>query len=264
MPPGVAAVCPGSCDGTGRTLDDQHSTDGRRGGHRRIGDRLQPDPRAAPEEAVGGDQHRRLAIGQARGDRRRPIAREDRRVDRLEPSEREDGDHGFDQHREQDPDSVAGPDAVGVQPARGGLDRRRQLGVGQLANGAVLAFPGDRSAVGIPGYPWINGRSSVVPGRARPPACPRRTAARVEDGDLGDDPRRSRGRRRRRPRTSPDRRPPAPGVPRARARRSSAGTERVATRGGAPPSDARPPHRRRARRSASRAPPAKGTPLSAT
>ncbi len=163
-----------------RRTTSTRRTDGD-GRDRLVGDDLQRHPRPAAEEAVRGDQHRRLAVGEAGRDGRRAVAAEDRRVDRLQPAERQHRDDRLDEHRQQDPDAVARSYAVGTEPSRGGLDRRRELRVRQPTDLAVLALPDKRIAVRVARGPWVRGRTSVVEGAAAPPAGPRRSARQVED-----------------------------------------------------------------------------------
>ncbi len=139
------------------------------------------DPRPAAEEAVRGDEHRRLAVGEPGRHGGRPVPAEDRRVDRLQPAERQHRDHGLDEHRQQDPDPVARLDAVRPEPSRRGVDRRDELRVGQPADLAVLALPDERLAVRVARGARLGRGPGVVEGAAAPPARPCRAVGQVED-----------------------------------------------------------------------------------
>ena len=199
------------------------------------------------------------AVGQAGGDGRGAVAGEDRRVDRLQPAERQDRHDRLDQHRQQDSDPVARPDPVRVEAADGEIDLGGQFAVREPADRAVLAFPGERRPVWVPGGPWRPRR------RERSSAHRRATIERTRS--LGSrrapspaaGPRRGPGHPRRRPRTTRDQHTLAPAGHPASAGPSSAGTWRAANRAGGRRRVARPRPRCRARRSASPAAPPKGT-----
>ena len=180
VPPGVAPVVPRRLDRRASASHDHDAADSRRVGDRGVRDRLEGHPRAASEEAVRGDQHGRLAIGEAGGDRGRAVAAEDRRVDGLQPPECEHRDDRLHEHREEDPDAIAGPDAECRQPSRGDVDGRRELRVRQAPHIAVLALPHDRLAVGVTSGARFGGRPRVVEFGAAPPARPRRPVGQVE------------------------------------------------------------------------------------
>ena len=216
VPPGVAAGRPRRLDGVARAPHDQHAVDRRRRRDGLVRHGLQRHPRPAAEEAVRGDQHGRLAVGEPRRDRRRPVAAEDRRVDRLQPAERQHRDDGLDEHRQEDPDPIARPGRRAPRSRRrGGVDRRGELRVRQPPDLAVLALPDERLAVGVVRGARLGRRAGVVEGAAAPPARPCRSARHVEHLASDGGPRRSRCRRPRHPRTSRDRRRPAPAGPRA-------------------------------------------------
>ena len=173
VPPRVTTGRPGRVERLARAPDHQHPPDRRRRRDRLVGDGLERDPRSAAQEAVGGDQHRRLAVGEARRDGRRAVAAEDRRVDGLQPAERQHGDDRLDQHRQQDPDPVARPDAVGAQ------------------------------AAAPPPRPPPRARRSSAGGRPRPRPprrAPRQSGSRAARGSDGG---RARSRRRRRATSAP-------------------------------------------------------------
>ncbi len=255
-------VPPGIAPGASRVFRERP----RRGGRRRRDGRTAPaatassatdlsvNPRAASEEAVRRDQDGRLAIGEAGGDRRCPVAAEDRRVDRLQSAEREHGDHGLDQHRQEDPHPIAAPDPVCRQATSGDIDGRGQLGVRQAPNDAVLAFPDERLAGRVARGPWFDGGPRVVEYAPAPPPGPGWPARRDRAPRAAAAPTRCRCHQRPRPRTSRDRRLRAPAGQRASVRPSNAGSEPTATPPPprVPDATRRPP--RRARTSASHPP----------
>ncbi len=186
VPPPIAVLKPGRVERLAGTADDEDVLDRWRGLDCRIGHRLEVHPRAAAEEAVSGDEEPGAAIDQARSDGRRRIAREDRREDRPDAADREDRDDRLGQHRHQDPDAVALADPELAQLGLSGPDGAAEAGVGHLADGAVLAFPGDRDALGIALGAWLDGGPRPVERSTDPPADPCRTAGEV--GDLARTP----------------------------------------------------------------------------
>ena len=162
-------------------VDDQDPPHRRRLGERRGGRGRQVDGSTSTGEAVGGDQVRRVEGPQTTGHGRRGVAAEDRGEDGLQPAQGEDRDDRLGQHREEDPDPGARADAMGGQVVGGRLDGRHQLGAGQPADGAVVAFPGHRLGLaGRPAPPLECGKG-VIEAAADPPARPLRPVGEVQD-----------------------------------------------------------------------------------
>ena len=179
------------------------------------------------------------AVVEPARDRRRRVAGEDRHVDRAQPAQREDGDHRLGQQRQEDADAVARrrrPGARASPAARStcafssALVRRRTV--------AVLAFPGERLAVGVALGARVDRRGGVVEGAAGPPARPLDAARDVEDLRGAGAAMPARGRRPRRPRTRPDRARRGAG---ARRGRLAGGLRKRARRLSARSSGRRPP-----------------------
>ena len=180
VPPSVAALDPRSRDRLAGPPNDDHPSNRGGGFYRFIRHGFQRHPGAATQEGVGGDEGRRVAVGEAGGDRRRRVAGEDRRIDGAKPPK---GQHGHDrlhEHRQQDADPVTGANPERVKAPRGPLDGLLQLAVGQCSNSPVLGLPDEGPAVGISCGAGVDRRSRVVQLPAGPPACPGRAAARVK------------------------------------------------------------------------------------
>ena len=180
VPPDVALRVPGDV-GPG-AADDQASLDRGRCGQRLVGGRLHRHRLAAPREAVGGDQQRGLAVGEAAGDRIGAVAGEDRDVDRAELADGEDRDHRLGDHRQEDADPVAAPDAQRrASLAPPGPPAQRSCARGEVAHLAVLPLPGQRQLVGSCGGGLVDRHAHVVEARAAEPAGPFDAAGRVQD-----------------------------------------------------------------------------------
>ena len=141
MPPHIAAGLPG--DGAAGSPHDQQMFDRRATRRRLIRDLLHLHQPAAPGEAVGCHQQRRLAILHPRRHRLRPKARENRCVGRAElgAGQRDDGDLG--EHGEKDCHSVSPTHPQSPEDGRGTADLGIQLPVGEGPLRAVFAFPSD-------------------------------------------------------------------------------------------------------------------------
>ena len=85
VPPDVAPGRPRRVDRIARPPDDEDVPHRRHRGDRRVGDALQRDPRTPPEEPVGGDEGRGVAVGEPGRDGRRAVAAEDRGEDGPDP-----------------------------------------------------------------------------------------------------------------------------------------------------------------------------------
>ena len=103
---------------------------------------------AAPPTAIGGDDGHRAGIFQpiVNGLTGKPA--EDHRVDRADPSAAEHRDSRLRHHRQIDDDPVAGLDAVAFQHIGKAANLRMEVGVGERAAVAGLAFPDDGGLVG--------------------------------------------------------------------------------------------------------------------
>ena len=232
--------------------DDDHPADRRRQGHGLVGDGLHRHDRAAPEEAVRGDEDTGLAIPKSRGDGRGAVAREDRREDRPDPAEGERRDDRLDEHRKEDPDPIAGADAGSTEHARGHHDVIAERGVRQAPDLTVLTLPGDRLAGRVARGARGGRRLGVVESAAAPPAGPLRAAAWHPSPGRAGAATPDRDRRPRRPRTRPDRRRLGPGGLRGLLLRWIAGSRR-AVRPRRPPGSGATRHpERRGRRSGGR------------
>ena len=111
-----------------------------------VGGLLHRHHRAPAMEAVGADEHGRIAVAQPAGDRLRAVAGEDRGVDRAERPEREHGDDALDAHRKEHRDPVSRSDADRAQPGREPSHIRPQLAVRAPVHPPVLALGDEREA----------------------------------------------------------------------------------------------------------------------
>ena len=168
---------------------DDHVLDRRAGGHRLVGGLLHRRHLAAAVEAVGGDQHLRLAVLKPRGDGPGAVAREARRVDSADPHDRERRDRCLRGHRQEDADAVALADAEALERVRQARDLARQLCVRQRARLAVVALPDDRRLSAAPGVDVaVDAVVGEVQQPALEPAWPGDPTAHVEDARVGPEP----------------------------------------------------------------------------
>ena len=112
-----------------------------------VGDRLHRDHSAAAECAVGGDQGAGAAVFEPGGDGGRAEAREDRQRDRADLGTGQEGDDGLGEHRQEEPDAVAPPDAQPLQGIRQPVRLHEELAVAQAACAAVLPLPEHRRLI---------------------------------------------------------------------------------------------------------------------
>ena len=146
---------------------DQHGLHRRALGHGLVGGLLHLHDLPAAVEAVGGDQQRGLAVGQARGDGAGAKAREAGRVDGADPHHGQRGDRGLGRHRQEDADPVALAYPERPEPVGQAVHLGRELGVGQRARLAVVALPDDRGLAPAPG---VHVAVHAVVGEVQPPA----------------------------------------------------------------------------------------------
>ena len=183
VPPGIASARPGHRAGAiTQPAHDEHLAHGGRLGDRRVGRLLEADRGAAAQEAVGGDEDRRLGVAQPRRHGGRAVAGEDRRVDGLEQAKGEDRDRRLGEQRQQDPDAVARPHPASGEHRRRPLDGGAELGIGEAAHLAVVALPRQRGAVRLTGQPRLQGRGGVVERTPAPPPGELDAAVQVQHG----------------------------------------------------------------------------------
>jgi len=183
VPPDVPPRLPGQLpESLAEPPHDQYLAHRGCRGHGRVGGLLQPHDPPATAETVCRDEQGRLAVGQARGHGGRAVPGEDRREDRLELAQRQHRDGRLGQHRQQDPDAVAGTNAMRLKHPGGEVHGPPQLLVGVAPDVAVLTLPGDGESLRITGRTTIDGRRSVVEGAAAPPARPLHAAGEVQRG----------------------------------------------------------------------------------
>ncbi len=108
---------------------------------------LHRDDLAAPREAVGRDQHRRLRVLEPLRDRVGAEPREQRQPHRAELRTRHHRDHRLRRGRQEDPDRVERPHAEPGETVREPVRGLAQLAVRDPAGGALLALPHDRGGV---------------------------------------------------------------------------------------------------------------------
>ena len=187
VPPGVATVRPGhgAPQPVAQPPHDQHPLHAGRHRDRLVRGALERHHRAAPVEPVGGDEQRRVAVGEAAGHGRRAVAREDRRVDGADAPDRQHRDDRLGHERQVDADPVAGRHAQAAEHPGRAIDLGLELRVGEAADLAVLALPGQRMAVGVAGRAGVHGGRGVVERAAAPPAGPLGTVREVQDRASG-------------------------------------------------------------------------------
>ena len=118
--------------------------DGRRLGHRVVGDRLHRDGLSASRHRVGREKRDGTGVGQAGGDRGRGEPREDGDDDRPDLAHRIEGGDGLNGHRKEEPDRVAASDAQLQKGVGQAVRLGRQLAVGGSHDLSVLALPHHR------------------------------------------------------------------------------------------------------------------------
>ena len=106
---------------------------------------------ALAARAVDGDERLRLGDLHALLDRLRREAAEDDVVRRADARAGEHRDDDLGDHRQEDPDDVAGLDAEVLQRVGELLDVAVEVGVGDVALLALLAAPVERDAVAVAG-----------------------------------------------------------------------------------------------------------------
>ena len=184
VPPSVASSRPRYVQRGAGAPNDEHPSHRRRRRDRLVRDRLEPDPRAAPEEPIRGDEHGGLAVGQPSRDRRRRVPAEDRGVRWPRPARRRAATT-VSTSIGRDPDPVTGPNAMGVRVSAR-RDPRHRPAPGSSAFEPPVCLPGDRAAIRIAlargdGGPGVVERATVhqraQAGPARPGRAPRAVAS---------------------------------------------------------------------------------------
>ena len=148
VPPDVPTLGPG--DVLAGTAYDQHVS--HRGGSqldRLVDGWLERHGRATAVAPVGGDDHRRLGVGDAGAQRLGGEPAEDDRVGRSDPGAGQHRDRRLGDHREVDRDPVAGPHAQRGQRVRGLRHLALQVGVGDVAGVARLTLEVDGDLVTV-------------------------------------------------------------------------------------------------------------------
>jgi hypothetical protein len=149
VPPAIAPLAPR--DLAPEPLVDDHALHRRRRRDGLVGRLLHLHDLAAPVEAVSRDERLRLAVLEPRSHRLGAVAREARRVDRADSHDRQGRDRGLGRHRQEHADAVALADSQALERVGELADLTQELGIGQRARAAVVAFPDERRLRAAPG-----------------------------------------------------------------------------------------------------------------
>ena len=181
VPPQIASLRPGHVDAGAPHHDRVLQAGYRR--DRLVGHALHLHGLAAAEEAVGGDEERGLAVGQARGHGRRSVAGEDGDDDGAELGQRQHGRDRLGDHGQEDAHARALLDAQPLQGTCQAVGCGVQLGVGQGARRALFALPhhGSLASRGAT-RALIHGVVGVVIESALEPARPGHPTRQVKRG----------------------------------------------------------------------------------
>ncbi len=165
-----------SSDVSPQPRNDNDEADARRAVHGRVRRFLHLYHLPAPQEAVGRDEHARIAVAQPAGDRVTRVAREDGRVDRADRGHGERGDGALGRQWQKDSHAITGFDPECAEAGGAAPHRGVQLAVGESPRRALLALEDDRRARRI----VAQRRCDEVHSAAEPPGGPGDAAGRIE------------------------------------------------------------------------------------